>query len=85
MKRLMTAIEHGYRRHNPYHNKYHAADVVVGINRTLRQVDWDIWLVPFDMFCGLYAAAIHDFDHPGVNNQFLKQTTHLLALRYNDR
>lgn len=31
------------------------------------------------------AAAIHDYDHPGVNNNFLIATRDPIALLYNDR
>lgn len=33
----------------------------------------------------MVAALGHDIDHPGVNNAFLRNTHHELALRYNDR
>ena len=32
----------------------------------------------------LIAAAIHDFEHPGVNNAYLANVQHGLALRYNN-
>lgn len=32
----------------------------------------------------LFAAAIHDVDHPGVTNQYLIDSGHELALMYND-
>ena len=32
----------------------------------------------------LVAAAIHDVDHPGVNNKFLITVRHGLATLYND-
>ena len=42
-------------------------------------------VVAEDCFAGLIAAAIHDVDHPGVNNAFLINTSSPLALRYNDQ
>ena len=36
------------------------------------------------MFAALVAAAVHDVDHPGKSNQFLIETSHDLALLYND-
>jgi len=37
-----------------------------------------------DRFGLLCAAVCHDVGHPGLNNNFLKETRHELALRYND-
>eukprot|EP00747_Dinoflagellata_sp_TGD_P039295 gnl/TRDRNA2_/TRDRNA2_140180_c6_seq2.p1 gnl/TRDRNA2_/TRDRNA2_140180_c6~~gnl/TRDRNA2_/TRDRNA2_140180_c6_seq2.p1 ORF type:complete len:479 (+),score=77.70 gnl/TRDRNA2_/TRDRNA2_140180_c6_seq2:211-1647(+) len=37
-----------------------------------------------DIFAMLCAAVCHDVAHPGFNNPFLVQTSHELALRYND-
>ena len=42
-------------------------------------------LTPYDMAAMILSAAVHDFDHPGVNNPYLINTKHFLALRYNDR
>ena len=36
------------------------------------------------MLAGYIAAAIHDFEHGGVNNDFLIQTRDKLAVTYND-
>eukprot|EP00899_Mesostigma_viride_P013194 jgi/Mesvir1/21876/Mv04251-RA.1 len=38
-----------------------------------------------EMLGGLLAATIHDYCHPGVNNDFLTNTRNRLALVYNDR
>jgi hypothetical protein len=38
-----------------------------------------------DCFSAIIAAAIHDIDHPGVNNAYLINTSSELALRYNDQ
>ena len=37
-----------------------------------------------EVFAALIAAAVHDVDHPGKNNQFLIETGHELAILYND-
>ena len=37
-----------------------------------------------EVFATLIAAAVHDVDHPGKNNQFLIETGHELAILYND-
>ncbi|NXQ31488.1 PDE4D phosphodiesterase, partial [Alaudala cheleensis] len=37
-----------------------------------------------EVLATLFAAAIHDVDHPGVSNQFLINTNSELALLYND-
>lgn len=70
---------------NPFHNFSHALDVTAGVLRTMAEsganlifsADSQLWL--------LIAAVAHDLGHPGVNNQFLVETSHAYALRYNDR
>jgi 3'5'-cyclic nucleotide phosphodiesterase len=38
-----------------------------------------------EMLAMYVAASVHDYDHPGVNNNFLVQTRDSRALLYNDR
>lgn len=37
-----------------------------------------------DVVSTLIAAAIHDLDHPGKTNSFLINSSHKLAILYND-
>ena len=39
----------------------------------------------FDLVCLFTSAIIHDFDHPGVNNNFLASVLDTKAILYNDR
>ena len=38
-----------------------------------------------DVFCTLFAAAAHDYNHPGINNSFHVKTQNYLAVLWNDR
>ena len=38
-----------------------------------------------ERFCALFAAAIHDLGHPGLNNDFLVRSRDAQAVVYNDR
>lgn len=54
---------------NAYHDRRHAADVVLGMHRFLAESSGAPWsLSPLEVFAGLFAAAIHDFAHPGTTN-----------------
>jgi cAMP-specific phosphodiesterase 4 len=37
-----------------------------------------------EIFAACIASAVHDIDHPGVNNNFLIQSQHKMAILYND-
>eukprot|EP01065_Artemidia_motanka_P040033 TRINITY_DN4956_c2_g1_i1.p1 TRINITY_DN4956_c2_g1~~TRINITY_DN4956_c2_g1_i1.p1 ORF type:complete len:728 (+),score=232.21 TRINITY_DN4956_c2_g1_i1:200-2383(+) len=72
---------------NPYHNSNHAADVLQithfvlgegGMAETLK-------LSKEDHLAALVAAGIHDYDHPGFNNNFHTRTSGYLSTLYNDR
>ena len=79
-------IADGYNRKNPYHTDLHAADVTqtcliffkIGkINEICR----------FNTLskCALFLSCIcHDYKHPGLNNDFLKDSKNILAIKYND-
>eukprot|EP01010_Urceolus_cornutus_P001266 NODE_179_length_2098_cov_281.555393_g142_i0.p1 GENE.NODE_179_length_2098_cov_281.555393_g142_i0~~NODE_179_length_2098_cov_281.555393_g142_i0.p1 ORF type:complete len:619 (+),score=135.79 NODE_179_length_2098_cov_281.555393_g142_i0:58-1914(+) len=83
---FLQAVESGYHP-NPYHNATHAADVLQvthfiiecgGLKSTIN-------MTQNDCLAALLAAAIHDYDHPGFNNNFHIRTSAYLAILYNDR
>ncbi|KAG3170300.1 hypothetical protein PI126_g2413 [Phytophthora idaei] len=74
-------IENRYQPKNPYHNALHAASVVWDVNFFLRKLEASR-LAPVQLFSALVAAAVHDVNHPGVNNAFLVATTAPLAIKY---
>ena len=37
---------------------------------------------PLEVMAALFAAAIHDVDHPGLTNQFLINTSKNILLKY---
>lgn len=70
---------------NPFHNFSHAIDVEYTIRRQMKLVRASSFLSDTQHFGILIAAIGHDLAHPGVNNQYLVETSHELAVRYNDR
>lgn len=48
-------------------------------------IEANLFLSEISQFWVLVASLGHDLGHPGVNNQFLIETTHELALKYNDK
>ena len=77
-------IEKGYRSSNTYHNQIHATDVVQATSHLLLHSQ-AAKFNNLERFSLIIAAAIHDNDHPGVNNSYLINTEDQLALAYNDQ
>jgi len=69
----------------PFHNFAHAVDVLHGTIRLLRLIGCEAFLTDLEQFALLIAAMAHDIGHPGVNNVFLTEIGHELAVQYNDR
>jgi cAMP-specific phosphodiesterase 4 len=84
LKRFTIAAEAQYLP-NPFHNFAHACDVLHGVAKNLRIVASEDFLTELEQFSLLIAAVGHDLGHPGVNNGFLSEVGHELALQYNDR
>ena len=79
-------IADGYIRTNFYHTDLHAADIThtcliyfkVGkVNKVCK--------LSKSSKCALFLSCIcHDYKHPGVNNNYLKETRDKIAIKYND-
>ena len=68
----------------PYHNLYHATNVLHYTYVLLEKCDLIEKLNPDVIFGVLIAALVHDIDHPGNNNVFEINTRSELAFKYND-
>ena len=84
---FMREIQAGYHKENLYHNSTHAGDVVQSFYFFLNTCQGIsiCQLQENDVAVCLLSAAIHDYDHPGLNNIFLINSSHNLALTYNDK
>ena len=79
----LGAVEEHYHT-NPYHNATHVADVTQTTHYILTTGGLSTWLTPLQQYALLLAAVAHDVGHPGVNNGYLVNTAHPLAVTYND-
>ena len=67
---------------NPYHNARHGADVLLAMHNFLLPLSKSI--SPLQMIAALFAAAAHDFMHPGTSNAFESKVDSELAILYHD-
>lgn len=78
-------MESGYAA-NSYHNAMHATDVLQSVHVLLHSGGLvGTYADPLTLLGCYLAAIVHDYEHPGLNNDFLIATHRKLALRYNDR
>lgn len=84
MRAYLMRIERSYRPHVPFHNSLHGADVLHAVHLLLSGEKLSSVFTDLEVFAALFAALIHDVDHPGLTNQFLVATSNVLALCYND-
>jgi hypothetical protein len=73
---------------NGYHNAAHIADVLHSVAILLTGGLQDLVGLHEDSLCVaalLMAAAVHDFEHPGLTGDHLVATAHPWALLHNDR
>ncbi|XP_046665953.1 cAMP-specific 3',5'-cyclic phosphodiesterase isoform X4 [Homalodisca vitripennis] len=81
---FMMTLEDHYVKDNPFHNSTHAADVTQSTNVLLNSPALESVFTPLEIMAALFAATVHDVDHPGLTNQFLVNSSSELALMYND-
>lgn len=75
-------VQAGYSKSIPYHNFNHAVDTMHSVYVILQECR--PLFSAIETYTLLMCAAAHDIGHPGFSNEFLVQTQHELALRYND-
>ncbi|XP_031350743.1 cAMP-specific 3',5'-cyclic phosphodiesterase isoform X3 [Photinus pyralis] len=81
---FMMTLEDHYVKDNPFHNSLHAADVAQSTHVLLNTPALESVFTPLEITAALFAACVHDVDHPGLTNQFLINSSSELALMYND-
>jgi hypothetical protein len=69
-------------RANFYHNFHHGVDVLQSCFAALVQGKARDLLTDLDVLTLLVASLCHDIDHPGVNNMYLTNSKHRLAIVY---
>jgi hypothetical protein len=69
----------------PYHTWFHAVDVTHTCYRMMSIFHTEAYFGGQERYAVLASAISHDLGHEGLNNPFLIETSHELALRYNDR
>ena len=80
----INEIEIRYHEMNPYHNSLHAADVTQTMHFLLSAEPLKTLFSDLEIFALLFSSAIHDVDHPGLNNPFLIKSRDRYAILYND-
>lgn len=84
--KLLICIENRY-PNNPYHNRIHAADVLRTLHVLVTQggLKQQGFCDDVSLFACYLSAIIHDYEHRGVNNDYLVRVSEPLAILYNDR
>lgn len=69
---------------NPYHNIYHACQVLHTTYIILDECELFECFNPIILFATLISAFVHDIDHPGTTNKFEIEHNTILANMYHD-
>lgn len=80
---FLTEIKAGYSSAAPYHNSYHAFDVMHVSYLLMTKCGADEYLESFNVLSILVAALAHDLGHDGYNNAFHQNTNSDHAVTYN--
>eukprot|EP00899_Mesostigma_viride_P028251 jgi/Mesvir1/8610/Mv04942-RA.1 len=85
--KLMNFLHQVYRgmHDHPYHNAIHITDVSASLFHIITGSGVGDHLRSIDKLAAVCAALVHDYKHPGVNNDFLTRTREDLATIYNDQ
>lgn len=70
---------------NPYHNAFHALDVLQSISCLLKRHEMSKYLSKTEVFGVLVSGLCHDIRHPGLTNLYQVNARTPLALLYNDQ
>ncbi|EER07336.1 cyclic nucleotide phosphodiesterase, putative [Perkinsus marinus ATCC 50983] len=93
---FINLIANDYHADNPYHNFYHAYQVMSCVGYVMFNAGCsvrpggpaggprDVICTPLEEFSLLIAALCHDVNHPGFNNDYFIKGRKHLAVRYND-
>lgn len=68
----------------PYHNFWHAVDVMQTVSALLVQMNAGKLFTPVETMALVIGGLCHDLEHPGFNNLYLINSNAELALTYND-
>ena len=80
---LLEVVRDSY-NNNPYHNFLHAMDVTQFVYHFLMVEKIASMFTPLEKLALMFSATMHDVFHPGVNNNYLVNIKHELAMIYND-
>ena len=85
LSNLIETIAINY-QDNPFHNFYHGFSVFQLLYvLSERNQRFSIFLNPNEESLLLLSGLGHDLNHPGVNNVFMVNTKHEIAVRYNNQ
>ncbi|KAJ1481053.1 hypothetical protein T484DRAFT_1808778, partial [Baffinella frigidus] len=70
---FLRAIERGMMASNPYHNATHVAGVVQFMHVLIVKGGIGELMGPLETLAAILSCVIHDFEHLGLNNDFLVQ------------